>query len=41
MAFSMALNGTERDEVARQLKDRFGLEDSGAILDEAFASAGR
>jgi hypothetical protein len=38
-AFNMARAGTSRDEVARHLKEKFGLEDSGEILDDVFDRA--
>ena len=38
-AFNMARVGTSRDEVARHLKEKFGLEDAREILDDVFNRA--
>ena len=40
-AFNMAKSGASRDEVARHLKERFGLEDPQEILNDAFLRSGR
>jgi septal ring factor EnvC (AmiA/AmiB activator) len=39
VAFSMVLDGTPRDEVARHIADEFGLADSDALLDDLYARA--
>jgi hypothetical protein len=40
VAYSMVLDGKPRDEVAAQLREEFGLEDSDALLDDVYARAG-
>ena len=40
-AFNMAKSGASRDEVARHLKEKFGLEDPQEILNDAFLRSGR
>jgi hypothetical protein len=36
----MALDGASRDEVSAHLNDKYGLAESGKLLDEVFARAG-
>ena len=36
----MARSGAPRHEVAQHTKEKFGLEDPGEILDDAFSRAG-
>jgi hypothetical protein len=40
VAYSMVLDGKPRDEVAAQLREEFGLDDSAALLDDVYARAG-
>ncbi len=40
-AFNMAKSGASRDEVARHLKEKFGLEHPQEILNDAFLRSGR
>jgi hypothetical protein len=40
-AFNMAKSGASPEEVARHLKEKFGLEDSQEILTDAFLRSGR
>jgi len=40
-AFNLAKNGALRDEVARHLKEKFGLEDPQEILNDPFIRFGR
>jgi 2-oxoglutarate dehydrogenase E2 component (dihydrolipoamide succinyltransferase) len=40
-AFNMAKSGAAREEVARHLKEKFGLDDPHEILDDAFLRSGR
>jgi hypothetical protein len=40
-AYNMARTGASRDEVARHLKEKFGLEDPKEILDDVFLRFGR
>ena len=40
-AFNMAKSGAARDDVARHLKEKFGLDDPREILDDAFLRSGR
>jgi hypothetical protein len=40
-AFNMAKSGAPREEVARHLREKFGLEDPQEILDDAFLRSGR
>jgi hypothetical protein len=40
-ALNMAKSGASRDEVARHLKERFGIEDPREIVDDAFRRSGR
>jgi hypothetical protein len=37
----MAKSGAAREEVARHLKEKFGLDDPREILDDAFLRSGR
>jgi hypothetical protein len=39
VALSMALDGKPREEIARHLKDTFGLEDVDDVIDEVHAQA--
>ena len=40
VALNMALDGSSRDEVDRYLRENFALADSGALLDDVYASVG-
>jgi hypothetical protein len=40
-AFNLAKSGALREEVARHLKDKFGLENPQEILNDAFRGSGR
>ena len=40
-AFNLAKTGALRDEVARHLKEKFGLEDPQEIINDAFRRSGR
>lgn len=41
VAMKMALDGASRDEVARHLADKYGLGDSGGLLDQVFERAAK
>jgi DivIVA domain-containing protein len=41
VALKMALDGSSREEIERELASEYGLEDSGPLLDDVLARAGR
>lgn len=41
VALKMALDGSSREEIERKLASEYGLEDSGPLLDDVLARAGR
>ena len=41
IALKMAMDGASREEVAKHLSDELGIGDSGSLLDEVFARAGK